>query len=715
MNKSLLLHRKRPRLEVQSSQSNNVEAINDLWGEEICLNFDQIQEIETQALSQINIQKSKVNSNVIPRIPERTKNTEADNNCPEYIQEKLLQEKIGEVKHLRRELESTQKVHFAELDKLRVKLKSLEDEVSAKQSELKFQEKQTLLLQEKIKVNNANVTAKFKNSSDKLLGNISTRLSTGENNNRISGKGVEEKEYIHDGDLFHDLLMPALYSVDEGDRGSKNRNHVSNDAFFVRFGVEFMKLFRCQSFLDKPARSIIRRILFGIVSELSDLHQSVAKLKGRGNTRERAIQKITNACNENLQWYTEKPIQEILLSNKSLYLNESGIYLRQMMTMLSILICMDPTLVDLLAQQEPLQKIEDEELSEGSMYILVLLLRLVSILDKQDVTKHYVGFISAIVYFYRELYHYGSSVMKNLIHEQLISNSIYRIILSTQSPIVIRCIIKFFISSAMFVRINQKLCHRSDADTFIEDDVSYTFSLDTCALQVLCVQIELMASYPADFIFDFLSWTASFTSMKYSDSWLQNKTDATVCECLPCFEQTLLKVMNNCVEQHEKSNNSFNTDRNLLGNSLQLIKTIFKNLKQHDEDFDVHIGRYQGQYMHLLHDMKTLFSGDDDTNKFTSTEIERLAFSDIGESSNVMNSTEDVKYLECLKQLIFDGKKSLFKYNKRYTETKNTIPHKTRRNQTEQMEVVDSAAATDERDMSVKDFLQSALSQRYFS
>lgn len=56
MNKSLLLHRKRPRLEVQSSQSNNVEAINDLWGEEICLNFDQIQEIETQALSQINIQ-----------------------------------------------------------------------------------------------------------------------------------------------------------------------------------------------------------------------------------------------------------------------------------------------------------------------------------------------------------------------------------------------------------------------------------------------------------------------------------------------------------------------------------------------------------------------------------------------------------------------------------------------------------------------------------
>lgn len=25
--------------------------------------------------------KSKVNSNVIPRIPERTKNTEADNNC----------------------------------------------------------------------------------------------------------------------------------------------------------------------------------------------------------------------------------------------------------------------------------------------------------------------------------------------------------------------------------------------------------------------------------------------------------------------------------------------------------------------------------------------------------------------------------------------------------------------------------------------------------
>lgn len=80
-----------------------------------------------------------------------------------------------------------------------------------------------------------------------------------------------------------------------------------------------------------------------------------------------------------------------------------------------------------------------------------------------------------------------------------------------------------------------------------------------------------------------------------------------------------------------------------------------------------------------------------------------------------MNSTEDVKYLECLKQLIFDGKKSLFKYNKRYTEAKNTIPHKTRRNQTEQMEVVDSAAATDERDMSVKDFLQSALSQRYFS
>ncbi|XP_065218672.1 uncharacterized protein LOC135844403 isoform X2 [Planococcus citri] len=585
-----------------ATTSRNQKNDDELWGDDdLCLDDDVMQQIESQALSQFQMSRPIQTQNFSAH-PQRTNNYEE--------LEQKLQTKQGEVTNLRMENSRITKEFKNQLDAKNELIENLNKQLRGKQTELEFQ-KAEMKSQICRTPRSSKVQQKVSNVS------FHERFQFTQGKGLVKdGKVFNFGGHLNKGDILF-KLVPRAFNVNEVNL-SLQIDRGNSFALFLNYCL--LKLCGFTSF-DKPsAKELIALVMSKSREELSTFlrelvvsdEKDIHKFSSR-NSRVFVLSKTRKDCDVKTC---------LLLTNAKWFSEETAVAVRQTIAMLAKLIQVEESLLSRMAVR--VNRSYDSRDSEQTEYIsdlIELLDKIVGEIALQKKSNQFEGVYSSILYFsYIFCARHSSNILGDR-HITHLANILKKILFSLPGFVAVRYIVNFLNSSARF-GVSDQLCHRSAADTFSENFTSFSFSQDTCALQVLCAHIEIIEKSPY-FINVFTTWLVKMTTAcSRRIRWMENQTDPKLCECLPTLEQITIRIMLHCVEWSEDRNLT-STEKLLLNSSIKRCPRIFKQFKWQDDQFHIHIANCSIEYEMLLFHLLQIVK-DDATKTFFTEEAELL-------------------------------------------------------------------------------------------
>lgn len=385
----------------------NEDPLNDdfgLWGEELELDDDVMQQIETQGYSQYQMQDSEKNNghftfnqeniatiqntdcinkslvdgsssqfpqnNDIP-IPEPSISTVSNDVIK--LREELLM-KTGEVTNLRMEMKSREKEYYNQISEKNDEITQLKRQLAGTQSEIEFQklEMKSHKSKARLSLNNPKVMLKQSN----LNSSFHEKFNFETNKNiQKDVKAFHFSRPTDKGDILYKLLKSILNSDDPDFHSSQNLikdedSHGSDlifekNEFILYLKSSLLQLCWFSTFEEDRAVYLIKLIVTQSKELLTHFYQKLSCEELNLDTANRKSKFMLNRSKDTSEFIDTQHF----LKRTKLFPTEEGIFVRQTITMLAKLLEIEAKVVDMLIEPEQLHVARCSCISRANMNV----------------------------------------------------------------------------------------------------------------------------------------------------------------------------------------------------------------------------------------------------------------------------------------------------------------------------------------------------------
>ncbi|CAH0382862.1 unnamed protein product [Bemisia tabaci] len=257
---------------------------------------------------------------------------------------------------------------------------------------------------------------------------------------------------------------------------------------------------------------------------------------------------------------------------------------------------------------------------------LQVILDIVSEICNQFRTLSFNGVLAAVICLLKTLAKLDCDIPIERLN--VINNIVKQVVFCCPGPAVIHDIISLMVPLAKYLTCTNSLCNNSSSiapperktpeslfsnpndfdplvhvqESFIEASRHYTFTTDTCVLQVLCTECEMIDKTPK-FAEDFTKWALKVT-VDTSDcpNWLAGDCRMVTCDCFPRFIQLFLNVLHYAVLTYADEERPIcQLSRNQLASVMKRGIIILNRIILQRNDFLTQVGSWDGLYEAIIH------------------------------------------------------------------------------------------------------------------
>nr|XP_018896128.1 PREDICTED: uncharacterized protein LOC109029883 isoform X2 [Bemisia tabaci] len=259
---------------------------------------------------------------------------------------------------------------------------------------------------------------------------------------------------------------------------------------------------------------------------------------------------------------------------------------------------------------------------------LQVILDIVSEICNQFRTLSFNGVLAAVICLLKTLAKLDCDIPIERLN--VINNIVKQVVFCCPGPAVIHDIISLMVPLAKYLTCTNSLCNNSSSitpperetpesqrpfsnsndfdppvhvqESFIEASRHYTFTTDTCVLQVLCTECEMIDKTPK-FAEDFTKWALKVT-VDTSDcpNWLAGDCRMVTCDCFPRFIQLFLNVLHYAVLTYADEERPIcQLSRNQLESVMKRGIIILNRIILQRNDFLTQVGSWDGLYEAIIH------------------------------------------------------------------------------------------------------------------